>query len=104
MKYCIKTKYFGPTNTKGARIKAFCLWGSVVVGYDHGARNPHWVAVRALMDKLCKGGKSFMLAAEEVAGPDGGTLYIVDIEPHEARKESVAGAMAARELAGREAA
>lgn len=83
MKYCIQTKYFGPTNTKGARIKARCLWGSVVVSYDYGARDPHFEAVKALCRKLFRPEGMFMLAAEELAGPDGGTLYVVDMAPEQ---------------------
>ena len=29
----IETKYLGPTNTKGSRIKATCRGGSVTIGY-----------------------------------------------------------------------
>ena len=31
----IETKYFGPSNVKGSRIKATAQAGSVTVGYDH---------------------------------------------------------------------
>lgn len=31
----IQTKYFGPSNVKGSRIKAACAARSVVVGYDY---------------------------------------------------------------------
>ena len=31
----IQTKYIGPTNTKGARIKAFCAAGSITIPYNY---------------------------------------------------------------------
>ena len=31
----IVTKYIGPTNTKGSRIKATCAAGSITVGYHN---------------------------------------------------------------------
>ena len=31
----IETRYLGPTNTKGGRIKATAWAGSVTIGYDH---------------------------------------------------------------------
>lgn len=36
MSVAIVTKYLGPTNTKGARIKATSQIGSAVVAWDHG--------------------------------------------------------------------
>ena len=51
----IKTRYCGPTDTKGSRIRASCDGGSLYVSYDH-ALDPeenHCAAVKALCDKLC---------------------------------------------------
>jgi hypothetical protein len=48
----IQTKYLPPTNSRGSRIKAWCDRGSITVGYDHGASNPHKVAVEALLRKF----------------------------------------------------
>lgn len=31
----ILTKYLGPTNTKGSRIKASCAKGSIIIPYPH---------------------------------------------------------------------
>lgn len=48
----IMTKYLGPTNTLGARIKAYDMDGNfVIVTYDHGAREPHLEAIRAFLKK-----------------------------------------------------
>ena len=35
MNQAIVTKYLGPTNTKGSRIKATCYGGSLTVSYNH---------------------------------------------------------------------
>ena len=50
----IETRYLGPTNTKGGRIKATAWAGSVTVPYDHGlsAENNHRAAAMALVAKL----------------------------------------------------
>lgn len=50
----ITTKYLGPTNTKGSRIKASCEAGSITVHYDHefSATENHDSACKALLSKL----------------------------------------------------
>lgn len=49
----IETKFLGPTNTKGARIKASSQAGSVIVPYEHrGVESAHDAALRALVTKL----------------------------------------------------
>lgn len=50
----ITTKYLGPTNFRGARIKASCEAGSVSIPFGHELRieERHGKAVRALLDKL----------------------------------------------------
>ena len=60
----IVTKYIPPTNTKGARIKATAMSGSVTISYDHEQDHewPFRKAAQALCDKLdwtfnhCPGG------------------------------------------------
>jgi len=48
----ITTKYLGPTETKGARIKAVTFGGtSVTVPFDYNG-DPHNIAMIALRDKL----------------------------------------------------
>lgn len=61
----IETRYLGPTNTKGGRIKATAWAGSVTVPYDHALNTDqnHHRAAMALAAKCAKhaeqyGGKS----------------------------------------------
>jgi hypothetical protein len=50
----IQTRYFGPTNTRGARIKATCETGSITIGYPHELSGMacHALAAKALVKKL----------------------------------------------------
>lgn len=50
----IKTRYCGPTDTKGSRIRASCDGGSASVSYDSALDNEanHYAAVKKLCDKL----------------------------------------------------
>lgn len=49
----IQTKYFGPTNCRGSRIKASDDDGNAVtVPYDYGSENPHREAAVALIHKM----------------------------------------------------
>lgn len=50
----ITTKYHGPTNTKGSRMTARALAGSVTMGYDHsiGIQENHELVARKLADKF----------------------------------------------------
>lgn len=54
MRQAIVTKYLGPTNTRGARVKAKAYAGSVIVSWDDalGTDANHDAAARALADKL----------------------------------------------------
>lgn len=51
----IKTKYIGPTNTRGSRIKASANGFSVTISYpyesDAGREKSHFEAVKALVAK-----------------------------------------------------
>ena len=50
----IQTKYLGPTNTKGSRIKAFtCNGHSCTIDYDYALSDEklHFKAVKALVSK-----------------------------------------------------
>ena len=69
----IITKWIGPTNTKGARIKASASAGSVTIGFPHelGLYERHEKAARALLDKL---GWDFELASGDL--PDGSTVFV----------------------------
>jgi hypothetical protein len=55
----IETKYLGPTNFRGGRIKASAEAGSITVSYDHalGVEDNHRMAAIALMKKLGWKGK-----------------------------------------------
>lgn len=50
----IETKFLGPTNTKGSRIKATCWLKSKTVSYNHSLDigGNHKAAARALTDAL----------------------------------------------------
>jgi len=50
----IQTKYLGPTNTKGARIRAWCERGSITVDYTHGlsVEHEHDRAFKKLLNKF----------------------------------------------------
>jgi hypothetical protein len=50
----IVTKYIGPSDTKGARIKATCDAGSITIGYPHelSGEAVHAAAAMALVRKL----------------------------------------------------
>ena len=51
----IHVKYFGPTNTKGSRIKAFCERGSITIPYPHelSGLDCYWEAASRLIEKFC---------------------------------------------------
>jgi hypothetical protein len=50
----IQTRYFGPTNTKGSRIKAWCAAGSTTISYPYelSGQSAHRKAAEALVSKL----------------------------------------------------
>lgn len=50
----IRTRYYGPTNTRGSRIVAKCEAGSASVGYNHALNldGNHAAAAAALVRKL----------------------------------------------------
>ena len=54
MRQAIRTRYFGPTNYRGSRIKASCEAGQVTVPYDQGINlsENHIAAADALLAKL----------------------------------------------------
>ena len=54
MYQAIQTRYFGPSNVRGSRIKAFADAGSVTLSWDHRL-NPegnHIAAAKTLASKL----------------------------------------------------
>lgn len=66
----IVTKYLGPTNNRGSRIKVWCDAKTLTVAWDHALNvtDNHAKAVKALLDSLGWGGTWVMGAA-----PDRGT-------------------------------
>ena len=50
----ISTKYFGPTNTRGARVKATCQCGSITISWDYSLNvdENHVNVMRALTNKF----------------------------------------------------
>ena len=54
MRQAIVTKYIGPTNHRGARIKATAFAGSATIPFDYelGIPAAHEAAARALADKF----------------------------------------------------
>jgi hypothetical protein len=50
----IETRYLGPTNTKGGRIKATAAAGSITIGYDYALNTDgaHKAAADALIAKM----------------------------------------------------
>lgn len=75
----IVTKYIGPTNTKGARVKASDMDGnSVIVSYDHASINPHRHAATALCEKMGWTGK----LAEGGMGSGNVYVFIDELTPY----------------------
>lgn len=54
MRQSITTKYIGPTNFRGSRIKATAEAGSVTLSYDHAlsSEENHCAAAKALAEKF----------------------------------------------------
>ncbi len=54
MRQAIETKFLGPTNHRGSRVKATACAGSITVPWDYsyGAEDNHVFAARALALKL----------------------------------------------------
>ncbi len=54
MYQAIKTKYLGPTNFRGSRIKASCNGGSIIVDYKYewDAEKNHEYAALSLQAKM----------------------------------------------------
>lgn len=50
----IRTRYHGPTNTKGSRLSAQCEAGRIYVPYDHALNlsDNHEAAAKALANRL----------------------------------------------------
>lgn len=58
----IKTKYHGPTNSKGSRISASCEAGRIYMPYNHalGLYENHATAAALLIEKLGWGAHQYV--------------------------------------------
>lgn len=75
----IQTKYLGPTNARGSRIKATCAAGSLTIGYPYelSGQAVHRKAAEALAVKLGWTGEHY----EPLLGgclPDGSYCFVFD--------------------------
>lgn len=83
----IETKYLGPTNTLGSRIKASCERGSITVQWDYslGVEDNHRAAAARLLAKFSQedsakyGGRESHHWGEFVTGtlPDGRFAHVL---------------------------
>jgi hypothetical protein len=75
----IKTKYLGPTNTRGARIKASCDAGSVTCPWEDAedARRNHYLAVR---DLYCMLGRAEKEESDFAHGWIGNECFWVEVK------------------------
>ena len=71
----ITTKFIGPTNTRGSRIKASAYAGTITVAYDHSLNNDenHCVAAVALCEKIGWIGADALISA---CLPKGGYVFV----------------------------
>jgi hypothetical protein len=76
----IRTKYINPTNTKGARMRATCAAGSIIIALDHAldVEQNHAAAARALQIKLTRQHHGDHWLAQMVCGclPDGSYAHV----------------------------
>jgi hypothetical protein len=93
----ITTKFIGPTDLRGARIKARCQAGSKTVGYTyHRRERDHACAVAALLQKLGWGG-------DWVSGglPDGrGDAFVCAKAGHDFAGATIDGELASELIGG----
>ena len=69
----ITTKYLGPTDFRGARIKATAQAGSITIAWDHGLDpvDNHAAAAAALCKKMGWDRVHFALAGAKLPGGNG---------------------------------
>lgn len=53
MAYSVVTKFLGPTDHRGSRVRAVGIFGAVTIPWDHAldSLDNHYAAVRALLAK-----------------------------------------------------
>ena len=78
----IQTRYLGPTNTRGARVKATADAGSITLSWDHAlnATDNHRVAAEALADRYGWRDNGERLVGGCIGGP-GYVWTVVDPDP-----------------------
>ena len=71
----ITTKFLGPSNTRGSRIKASAYAGSITIGYSHELNNDenHRAAAVALCDKMGWIGAETLISADL---PKSGNVFV----------------------------
>lgn len=83
----ITTKYLGPTNTKGSRIKATCWLKTVTVSWDYalGVEDNHKAAIERLkgdlnLDRANKGNSGSWRVVAVGALAEKGYAGIIDLD------------------------
>lgn len=84
----IQTKFLGPTNTRGSRIKATCWLTSIIIAWDHSlnVEENHHAAIEALICKInndrTNNGNSKLWSVKAIGDSvDGrGKTAIIDLE------------------------
>jgi hypothetical protein len=73
----IQTKYMGPTNFRGSRVKAECRAGSITLSWDDALNSDenHIKAAKALIKKLGWGFK--ILGAGSIKSSNKGYVFIL---------------------------
>ncbi len=84
MRQAICTKYIGPTNHRGSRVKAFCEAGEFTMPWDHelSVEENHCKAATYLLDRLVWDGNFHGGALP------GNTGYVFVSCPHDDCKDS----------------
>ncbi len=70
VRQAITTKYFGPSNVKGSRVKAKAAAGSIYLEWDHrfNPETNHAMAAKALADKMQWNGHYYQGAMPDDSG------------------------------------
>lgn len=74
----ITVKFIGPTNHRGARLKATAAAGTITVGYPYGVSNATRFAADALCEKL-GGPRAGWDSSRLIDGtlPDGSSVFVM---------------------------
>jgi hypothetical protein len=79
MYQAIETKYFGPTNTRGSKVKARCQAKTIFVPWDHrtGIEENHIAAAKKLAEQLEWKGRW-----HSGFGPDQTGFHVIERDKH----------------------